>query len=61
MGQHDKYTVKVDGSGRLTVRNRRFLRPMHRSRETAKEGKDQSLEVKEAKLVRRSDRLAKKQ
>ena len=23
---HDQYTVKIDGSGRLTVRNRRFLR-----------------------------------
>lgn len=23
---HDQYTVKVDGSGRLTLRNRRFLR-----------------------------------
>ena len=25
-GAHDQYTVKVDGSGRLTKRNRRFLR-----------------------------------
>ena len=25
-GQHDQYTVKVDGTGRLTLRNRRFLR-----------------------------------
>ena len=27
-GDYDKYTVKVDGSGRLTTRNRRFLRPI---------------------------------
>ena len=26
VGQHDQYVVKVDGSGRLTTRNRRFLR-----------------------------------
>ena len=26
LGGHDKYTVNVDGSGRLTTRNRRFLR-----------------------------------
>ena len=25
-GQHDQYTVKVDGTGRVTLRNRRFLR-----------------------------------
>ena len=25
-GPNDQYTVKVDGSGRVTVRNRRFLR-----------------------------------
>ena len=28
VGDFDKYTVKVDGSGRLTTRNRRFLRPI---------------------------------
>ena len=26
VGQHDQYAVKIDGSGRITVRNRRFLR-----------------------------------
>ena len=26
IGNHDKYTVKVDGTGRVTTRNRRFLR-----------------------------------
>ena len=26
VGTHDQYTVKIDGSGRLTTRNRRFLR-----------------------------------
>lgn len=26
LGEHDQYWVKVDGSGRLTLRNRRFLR-----------------------------------
>ena len=26
LGDHDQYVVKVDGSGRLTLRNRRFLR-----------------------------------
>ena len=25
-GQHDQYTVKIDGTGRVTLRNRRFLR-----------------------------------
>ena len=28
VGDFDEYTVKVDGSGRLTTRNRRFLRPI---------------------------------
>ena len=27
--QHDQYVVKVDGSGRVTLRNRRFLRKFH--------------------------------
>ncbi len=26
LGDHDQYWIKVDGSGRLTLRNRRFLR-----------------------------------
>ena len=26
IGQHDQYTVKIDGSGRLTTRNRQYLR-----------------------------------
>ena len=26
VGQHDQYAVKIDGSGRITIRNRRFLR-----------------------------------
>ena len=26
IGRHDQHTIKIDGSGRLTVRNRRFLR-----------------------------------
>ena len=26
--QHDQYSVKIDGSGRLTLRNRQFLRKM---------------------------------
>ena len=26
VGEYDQYTIKVDGSGRLTKRNRRFLR-----------------------------------
>ena len=29
MGEFDKYTVKVDGTGRLTNRNKRFLRKVH--------------------------------
>ena len=33
VGEFGKYTVKVDGSGRLTVRNRRFLRPIRTYRE----------------------------
>ena len=26
VGTHDQYKVKVDGSGRVTLRNRKFLR-----------------------------------
>ena len=33
VGEFGKYTVKVDGSGRLTVRNRQFLRPIRTYRE----------------------------
>ena len=25
---YDKYRVKIDGTGRLTIRNRRFLKPI---------------------------------
>ena len=69
MGNHDKYTVKVDGSGRLTVRNRRFLRPMQSPVEVSKERQadknkeklaDQTKEGNDTRLVRRSDRLARK-
>ena len=30
VGDFDKYSIKVDGSGRLTNRNRRFLQPTRR-------------------------------
>ena len=30
VGYFDKHTIKVDGSGRLTNRNRRFLQPIRR-------------------------------
>jgi hypothetical protein len=69
VGKHDKYTVKVDGSGRLTVRNRRFLRPMQSPVKASKEKladqnkeelADQTKEGSDNRLVRRSDRLAKK-
>ena len=26
IGDHDQYVIRVDGSGRMTLRNRRFLR-----------------------------------
>ena len=69
VGNHDKYTVKVDGSGRLTVRNRRFLRPMQSPVKASKERlvdqnkeklADQTKEGSDTRLVRKSDRLAKK-
>ena len=33
VGAYNKYIVKIDGSGRLTVRNRRFLRPVQSYKE----------------------------
>ena len=65
VGKFDKYTVKVDGSGRLTVRNRRFLRPLQEPVKVSQEEKtmskkDQAKEANDAKLVRRSDRIAKR-
>ena len=33
VGAFDKYTIKIDGSGRLTNRNRRFLRPVRSYKE----------------------------
>ena len=33
VGAFDNYTIKIDGSGRLTNRNRRFLRPVRSYKE----------------------------
>jgi hypothetical protein len=33
VGDIDKYTIKIDGSGRLTNRNRRFLQPVRPNKE----------------------------
>ena len=53
---HDQYVVKVDGSGRLTNRNRKFLRPLLSFKDDLKEKNDQEVEVEP--LLRRSGRLA---
>ena len=50
---NDQYVVKVDGSGRLTTRNRKFLRPIKPVKEMLK----QQLE-EEINAPRRSDRIA---
>lgn len=57
VGEFDKYLVKVDGSGRLTVRNRRYLRPNVTYQE-ALEGS--RAEAPQDQPVRRSERLRKK-
>lgn len=57
VGEFDKYLVKVDGSGRLTVRNRRYLRPNVTYQE-ALEGS--RAEAPQDQPVRKSERLRKK-
>ena len=57
--EHDQYVVKVDGSGRLTTRNRRFLRPIITFKDDLKEQGSKKVEEEE-QLSRRSDRLAAK-
>ena len=53
---NDQYVVKVDGSGRLTVRNRKFLRPIKPVKETLRQLEQEVVD----EAPRRSDRLAEK-
>ena len=57
VGEFDKYLVKVDGSGRLTVRNRRYLRPNVTYQEALEGSHAEDLQDQPA---RRSERLRKK-
>ena len=50
---NDQYVVKVDGSGRLTTRNRKFLRPIKPVKEMLKKQLEE-----EVNAPRRSDRIA---
>ena len=57
VGEFDKYIVKMDGSGRLTVRNRKFLKPITSFQEELEESSaDQDLD----QPMRRSERLKEK-
>ena len=56
--EHDQYVVKVDGSGRLTTRNRKFLRPLQTFKDDLM--KYTKKEVEEQPLPRRSKRLVEK-
>ena len=56
--EFDQYVIKVDGSGRLTVRNRKFLRPLITFKDDLKEQSNQEA-VKETQ-ARRSVRLTEK-
>ena len=51
---NDQYVVKVDGSGRLTVRNRKFLKPIKPVKEALKQLQQELTDDE----PRRSDRLA---
>ena len=53
---NDQYVVKVDGSGRLTVRNRKFLRPIKPVKEALRQLEQEVVD----ETPRRSDRLAEK-
>ena len=51
---NDQYVVKVDGSGRLTVRNRKSLKPIKPVKEALKQLQQELTDDE----PRRSDRLA---
>ena len=52
---NDQYMVKVDGSGRLTMRNRKFLRPIKPVKEMLRQHEE---DVVVDTAPRRSDRIA---
>ena len=56
--EFDQYVIQVDGSGRLTIRNRKFLRPLITFKDDLKEQNNQEA-VKETQ-PRRSVRLTEK-
>ena len=51
---NDQYMVKVDGSGRLTMRNRKFLRPIKPVKEMLRQHEEEVVDAE----PRRSDRIA---
>ena len=55
--KNDQYVVKLDGSGRLTLRNRKFLKPLIAYKDDLKVQEEQNAAELE-KLPRRSGRLA---
>ena len=55
--KNDQYVVKLDGSGRLTLRNRKFLKPLIAYKDDLKVQEEQGAAELE-KLPRRSGRLA---
>ena len=57
VGEFDKYMVKMDGSGRLTVRNRKFLKPITSFQEELEES---SVGQDVDQPMRRSERLREK-
>ena len=57
VGEFDKYIVKMDGSGRLTVRNRKFLKPITSFQEELEES---SVGQDVDQPMRRSERLREK-
>ena len=68
VGAFDKYNVKIDGSGRLTNRNRRFLRPVRSYKEIisrpapapAAPAADETAQQPTQAETRRSARVAKR-
>ena len=56
----DQYMVKVDGSGRLTLRNRRFLRPISPYQDELKNLMEETEKNEGDRALRRSDRLKRK-
>ena len=51
---NDQYMVKVDGSGRLTMRNRKFLRPIKPVKDMVRQLEEEVMDA----APRRSDRIA---